>query len=187
MTEPSNNEIASALDVAREFFALAKEENSPNFTNMKLMKLLYRAQALSLHDRGRRLFAEPVKAWKDGPVVPQVYHENKGVKTIPFGHDNLSQSAQLSSDDRELVHAVWTRYKRLTGDQMSDATHRETAWEKAWARSAAWRPSPTIDENDMKADVETDRQVQSALFEAYIAGLRAGDHEPNQTGRNLVD
>lgn len=186
MSTETNMQLPAAIEVAREFFALAKEEESPNFTNMKLMKLLFRSQALSLHERDRKLFRDAVKAWKDGPVVPSVFHENKGVKVIPFDHAALSRPAQLGSDDRELVHAVWTRYKRMTGDQMSDATHRETAWEKAWARSSMLNRSPTISEADMRADVEADRQVQAALFDAYVAGLRAGDHEPNQTGRDLV-
>lgn len=163
----------SALDVAREFFALAKAERCADLTTWKLQKLLYRAQSLSQYERGRELFGDPVKAWKDGPVVPAVHHETKGLKRIPFSHEGLSKPSNLAPEDRELVHAVWTRYKHLSGDQMSEATHLEDAWKKARSRATLLSPSPAIKDEDMRADVEQDREQQKALFDAFVAGMEA--------------
>jgi len=174
-SHPNSDGTAAAIEVAREFFALAKEEDSPKFTNMKLMKLLYRVQCLSLYDRGQPLFADTVKAWEDGPVVPAVFHLNKGVKVISYGHVLLGQpSAGLSSSDKELIHAVWTRYKHLTGDQLSDATHQEEAYLIARSRANKQHPSPIIRVEDMRSEVERDRAAQAALFDAYVAGTKAG-------------
>ena len=41
---------------------------------MSLQKLLYYVQAWHLAITDRPLFEEQIKAWKDGPVVPQVWH-----------------------------------------------------------------------------------------------------------------
>lgn len=172
---PSDNPepTPSALEVAREFFALAKRENSRDFTTMKLQKLLYRAQCLCEHERGKELFAERVKAWKDGPVVPAVWHQMRGYKIVPYTHENLGKPAQLSDSDRELIHAVWVRYKHLSGDEMSQATHEEEAYLKARAKAGIFNRSPAIDNGDMRAEVDRDRCIQLALIEAFVSGMEA--------------
>ena len=115
--------LPPALEVAREFFRLAKSEGDGTFTAFKLQKLLYYAQAHSLHERGRGLFNEKLKAWENGPVVPDIYHRTRGYRFIPDSHEDLGAPAGLSDADRELVHAIWERYKHLTGDELSELTH----------------------------------------------------------------
>ena len=56
-------------DAVRFFLAEDALRSDPNVTPMKLHKLLYLAQANYLASTGHRLFAEPVDAYENGPVV----------------------------------------------------------------------------------------------------------------------
>lgn len=61
-----------ALDVANYF--IANYGGGTEMTNLKLNKLVYFAQAVSLKQYGVPLFSDEIQAWSYGPVEPEVYH-----------------------------------------------------------------------------------------------------------------
>jgi len=69
--------LHSAQDVARWFLRRNdiedKNGGADDITDLKLQKLLYYAQGMSLGMRGTCMFADPIEAWQHGPVVPHVY------------------------------------------------------------------------------------------------------------------
>lgn len=160
--------LPPALEVAREFFRLAKNEGDGTFTAFKLQKLLYYAQAHALHERGRELFAEKVKAWENGPVVPDIFHRTRGYRFIPDSHEELGTPSKLSEADRELVHSVWERYKHLTGDELSELTHAGSPWRIARLKR---RRSAEVDPADMRDQVARDHEEQAKRFQAFLSGL----------------
>ncbi len=171
---PGHGKLPSAIEVAREFFVLARAEKSPGFTAYKLQKLLYYAQAISQRDRGRGMFWEAVKAWDNGPVVACVYHEISGMKTIPYTHENLGCPAKLNDQDRELVLAVWERFKHLSGDELKARSHKDQAYIDARKQKTIFNQNPTIQPEGMRADIERDRSHEAEQFEAFMAGIQAG-------------
>lgn len=169
-----HGELPSAIDVAREFFAHAKREQSPEFTAYKLQKLLYYAQAISQRDRGRSLFRERVRAWDNGPVVANVFHETEGMKVIPYSHESLGAPSNLGTDDRRVVLVVWERFKHLTGDELRDRTHREPAYTEARKQKSIFNRNPVIQPSHMRNDVENDRESEMSEFSAFMDGIQAG-------------
>ena len=75
--------------VANEFLNLAKEEKNL-ICNLKLIKLMYVAQGLSLSLLDKELFPEPIEAWRYGPVIPSIYHEFKHFGKDPIDERSLS-------------------------------------------------------------------------------------------------
>jgi uncharacterized phage-associated protein len=69
--------LVSANDVASVIVA----RSGAWIDSMSLQKLLYYVQAWHLAITDEPLFPEQIKAWKDGPVVPQVWHARKGQET----------------------------------------------------------------------------------------------------------
>lgn len=63
----------SAIAIANYFIQNALEKGV-GLTNLRLQKTLWFAHATFYHDKGRRLFDDPVVAWPLGPVVPSVYY-----------------------------------------------------------------------------------------------------------------
>ena len=63
--------IMRALDVANYF--IANYGGGTEMTNLKLNKLVYFAQAVSLKQYGVPLFSDEIQAWSYGPVEPEVY------------------------------------------------------------------------------------------------------------------
>jgi uncharacterized phage-associated protein len=98
---------------------------------MSLQKLLYYAQAFRLAQHGEPLFANGFQAWRDGPVLPQVwrhYREN----SVPFiqplkGDLKTAIDPELEGGLRDTVGF----FSRMTPFWLSDATHNENPWIEA--------------------------------------------------------
>jgi len=165
-----------AIQVAREFAALAREEGQTCITSMKLQKLLYYAQLWAIHDLNRPIFSENVEAWKDGPVVPEVFQRFKGQYSVSLNTPVLAQASELSCEDREIVLAVWEQYKSLSGDDLSKMTHDEVAWKNARAKRRVFNNSPKISPEAMAVQVDSVASNSNKQFRAYLKGkgLAAG-------------
>lgn len=99
-----------------------------HLTAMKLQKLLYFTQAWHLATTDRPLFGERVKAWENGPVVPQVWHARKEPDSRdPANQDTLAENL-LDEFSSDLIDLVIARYGSLSGDELSALTHAEQPW-----------------------------------------------------------
>lgn len=98
-------------------------------TTMKLQKLVYYSQAWSLVWDDRPMFREPIQAWVNGPVVPNLYNVHRGlfdIKEWPKGDPD-----KLSRVQRETVDAVLGFYGDKSSQWLSDLTHSEKPWKDA--------------------------------------------------------
>jgi uncharacterized phage-associated protein len=110
----------SVDDVAAAFL----EELGP-MTSMKLQKLCYYAQAWHLAEYDTPLFANPIEAWRDGPVVRALWDRTRGRSTVSeWSAGNAANVGPV----RRLIHRIAVRYGRLNGDDLSVLSHRETPW-----------------------------------------------------------
>lgn len=126
--------MASALDVAA--YILEKVQVT---TAMKLQKLVYYSQAWSLVWDESPLFSEPIEAWMDGPVVPQLFQHHRGRFEVRAG-EIPGDPAELTHSQRETIDKVIEAYGGLTGTQLSKLTHDEGPWVEARAGLAVDDP-----------------------------------------------
>lgn len=120
-----------AATVANRFIELAEEDGGRRLTPMQLIKLAYITHGFSLAIKNRPLLNEAVEAWRYGPVIPSLYRKLKS-----FGNGGVDKrivrffsSETLASEDVELIDAVYAKYGRLTGGQLSFLTHKcGTPW-----------------------------------------------------------
>ncbi len=121
--------MPSALDVAQYIL----DQRGP-MTAMKLQKLVYYSQAWSIVWDDDQLFPEAIEAWRNGPVVRELFYQHQGqfrVSAIPDG-----QSGALNGTHRETVDAVLSFYGDKSAQWLSDLTHMEDPWKNAWANGA---------------------------------------------------
>lgn len=134
----------TANQVADRFLSLAKRQGEP-MDHLKLQKLVYLALGWYAALTGKRLFDDPVEAWRWGPVIPSIWHRFKenGSSPIPSGDVD---SQPLANDYAErVVDRVYSKYGGLRAWQLSDMTHEpETPWSESWAKSERGIPWATI-------------------------------------------
>ena len=106
----------SAHDVAAELRRLL-----PGLPVKKLHKLLYYCQGHHLAHFDEPLFAEPVMAWDMGPVVANLWKQEK---------EGVAPTASRALDLGQLntVSYVVSRYGRLSGADLERLTHAEEPW-----------------------------------------------------------
>jgi uncharacterized phage-associated protein len=91
---------------------------------VKLHKLLYYAQGWHLAWAGQPLFRERIEAWTNGPVVADLWHDEKKNRPRPALRELVG--AQLATIDY-----VVDRYGRDTAKDLIRRTHDEGPWREA--------------------------------------------------------
>lgn len=116
--------MANVKDVAAYIL-----EKLGEITTMKLQKLAYYSQAWSLVWDEEPLFPEPIEAWANGPVVPDLYEAHKGrfkLSKLPCGNPSI-----LNPLETETVDKVLEFYGDKSSQWLSDLTHQENPWIEA--------------------------------------------------------
>jgi uncharacterized phage-associated protein len=115
--------MATIHDVA----ALIVREHGPT-TAMKLQKLCYYAQAWSLAWGRGALFADPIEAWANGPVVRALWEEHRGAHTVST---TPGDPGALSREEVDTIRSVMTFYGHRDAEWLSELSHREAPWMEA--------------------------------------------------------
>ncbi|MFH1290385.1 MAG: type II toxin-antitoxin system antitoxin SocA domain-containing protein, partial [Nanoarchaeota archaeon] len=127
--EPTMSEPYRAFDIAEYF--LFKASNDEEFiSNLKLQKLVYYAQGLSLALHGKPLFSEEIEAWTYGPVVPSLHHYYKhhGPNGIPA--DPKFDPDSIDKDTRGLLDEIYTVFGQFSAPRLIDISHSDDCWSK---------------------------------------------------------
>jgi uncharacterized phage-associated protein len=98
-------------------------------TAMQLQKVVYYAQGWHLAWTGDRLFAAPIEAWANGPVVRELYdlhHGQFGLSSWPTG-----DTQALSDSERGTVDQILSTYGTKSAEWLSERTHSELPWREA--------------------------------------------------------
>lgn len=153
----SANEVASVI-IARSDTAV--------LDGMSLQKLLYYSQAWHLAITGERLFSEQVKAWVDGPVVPQVWHERKSDRRR---QPSLQDTAAIALDElsSDVIDLVLKTYGRMGPADLSALTHSERPWIEARGDTPPSERSHTA--------VKVDTMAEFYRNERTLGGRTAAD------------
>lgn len=140
-----------SVDVAN--MIISRYADRDELTNLKLNKLVYFAQAVSLRTHGTPLFDDEIQAWAYGPVEPLVYrtfsHYGRNVIRRPSGEYETSPEAS------EIVRTVMASFGRLTAFDLVRLSHRAgSAWKSVYRpnANAAITPNAILESRDGVAD-----------------------------------
>ena len=113
------------MTVSAHTVAAVLRDRLPGLPTKKLHKLLYYCQGHHLAAFGEPLFTETISAWDMGPVVGQLWHQEKeqGVSAAAL--------AELTEAQLNTIGYVISRYGALTGLDLENLTHSEPPWQQA--------------------------------------------------------
>ena len=119
--------MADVFDVAQ--FILARRGA---MSTMKLQKLVYYSQAWAVVWDDDVLFGEQIEAWRNGPVVRELWEETKG----QFRVARLSRGCaeNITQDQADTIDTVLEAYGDHDAQWLSDLTHMEAPWQEAYAQ-----------------------------------------------------
>ncbi len=108
-----------------------EEEVYEGITHLKLQKLLYYAQGvtLSMMD-GKKLFNEKILAWEHGPVVQEVYniYKDYGRKNLEVesneNNDKIINNIESNSRISKILNLVYDNFAIYTAWQLREMTHK---------------------------------------------------------------
>ena len=116
--------MASVFDVAEYVL-----EKVGYVSTMKLQKLVFYSNALSLVQDNKPLFSEPFQAWVNGPVCPSLFQAHKGDFIIgPHALKHPCSASRLGNSGRALIDKTIQVLGDYSGQELSDFTHAEKPW-----------------------------------------------------------
>lgn len=105
-------------------------------THLKLQKLLYYAQGISLGMFQKPIFKENIEAWQHGPVVREVYsiYNTFGRKNIDIKMDSEKEEIIKKIEDNkeatEVLNLAYDNFAIYTAWQLRQMTHEDnTPWD----------------------------------------------------------
>ena len=101
-------------------------EDSEYITNLKLQKLLYYVQAISLQVFEKIAFKEKIMAWSYGPVVNEVYQKYKENHSNEIKSDDNVK--KISNGLEKVINEVIDSYGSMEANKLIDFTHEEDPW-----------------------------------------------------------
>ena len=144
-----------AIDIAKWFVLTTNTEkkiNQPSnsnyeiyegITHLKLQKLLYFSQGVSLAEFDRPLFNDSIEAWSYGPVIKSVYEEFK-----KYGRNfiELTMSENEAKDilykvssgymAKDILDFVYENYAGYTAWKLVEITHQKgSPWYVTWMKN----------------------------------------------------
>lgn len=124
----------TASDIAKWFLAynrnIMAEGDAEFISNLKLQKLLYYAQGTYYAITGELLFAEPIKAWRHGPVVESVYHEYKSNGANGIDFDEEFDFSRFDPETEGILEEVYNYFGQYSAWKLRNMTHEERPWKE---------------------------------------------------------
>ena len=116
--------MSSVINVAQ--YILIKQ---PKITTMKLQKLCFYSQALSLARYGEPIFPEEFQAWENGPVSTELWNLHKGYFFAP--QNKIGEyGSSLTRRQENLVDEIIGKLGGLSGKELSQKSHNEEPWKE---------------------------------------------------------
>ena len=121
--------MATVFDVAKYIL-----DNYGSMSAMKLQKLIYYSQAMSLVWDDVPLFENDFEAWSKGPVCPELYETHKGkfmLDDSKFLDEYAPDISHLNSEQIETIDVVVSSLIDYPPYRLSDMTHQEKPYQMA--------------------------------------------------------
>ena len=160
-----NKEKYTASHIANYFLWRAWKEQI-DITQMKLMKLVCISYGWNLvMNDNKKLFEEPILAWKYGLVIPSIYHEFKEFRNNPITKGNYSfiftdykedgaikglEVPTIREDDThilKILNAEWNNYKDFDSIELSEIFDEDYI---LWIKAKQQGINTRLDDEDIK-------------------------------------
>ena len=121
----------AAKDIARWFLEynakIMIDGDSDHISNLKLQKLLYYAQGSCLAITDKKLFDDPIVAWRHGPVVESVYREYKNNGSCMITeYEPLDR--EIDGEIEAILCEVYEVFGQYSAWKLRNMTHDESPW-----------------------------------------------------------
>ncbi|MDD4036661.1 MAG: DUF4065 domain-containing protein [Bacilli bacterium] len=120
------NKYNNQYDLLSQKYDIEASINSEYITPLKLQKLLYYIQGLSLHIFGKPAFNNKILAWGYGPIVNEVYQKYKDNGRSPITATECDSS--ISNGLNKIIDIVIESYGQIESGRLIDLTHDEEPW-----------------------------------------------------------
>ena len=123
-----------AREIANALIEMGISNSNPRGP-LQVIKLTYLCHGWMLGLYHRPLSAQPVEAWRYGPVIPDVYHKLKRYGSTPITKVLGPQGEEFDEVEHDLLNQIHDRYGPYTGIELSRMTHQAgTPWHQVWSQ-----------------------------------------------------
>lgn len=161
---------------------VSEDVNAEPLTQMKVMKLLYYAQATFLVKYGQGLFDSDILAWKFGPVVAEVHDKYRGRRIIveSISYEAYQDFSTLESDKRasQVLNAVYIAFGSYSASTLMKKTHTEMPW-KSTSQGAK------IEDDKMK-EFYKETGLDTEISEKYDHVIMRKLYEENREAMDIL-
>lgn len=144
--------------------------------NLKLQKLLYYSNIISLVTNNIELFPEPIEAWSEGPVVRSAY--------VQYRYFDLWNETvcNLMEETISILKSTLNLFDNFTADELVEMTHQEEPW-KVHENSVGPYNKVIIDRDSMAQYYKDfiNRQLNPPREERFTIGGNTYIYEPSET------
>ena len=126
----NNTNSYTALDIANYFINKLRLAD-----NIRLNKLVYITYGFYYAYFDKKLFNEPIEAWRFGPVIPTIYHsfKNYGWSLICKPVGNYNPNVDNDEKLQAILEGVTSIYGNMSARDLIDRTHKKgTPWEQVY-------------------------------------------------------
>lgn len=104
-----------------------------DMTHMKLHKLLYYAQGVSLAVNNEPLFEDKILHWEHGPVVYELFDKYRGQREIDaesLPQESYDNFVLINKNEKatRILEAVYDTFGRMSAWTLRERTHNEDPW-----------------------------------------------------------
>ena len=156
--------MANVMDVAKFFLKRGLDANRNTYDgNMKLQKLLFFANLISISEMGKPLFSEPIRAFSNGCVVENVRLRYKN-DCLNFCSDSELFEPNFSQSEYDVLNLTVDIFGQLSARELSELNHSFSFWKEAYNRSQKGdgfkdKDLAIVQEAEMKAEVNKIKSV----------------------------
>lgn len=124
-----NNEMSKKIQNEDGVFANATTQ-ADNITHLKMQKLVFYANVLSLVYNDKPLFDEDIIAKQHGPVIPSLYEHLKQYSNQDLMNvkELQTQMIDINKEDEEICFVTFKEYGIFTASRLRNMTHEEEPW-----------------------------------------------------------
>ena len=120
--------MLTAEDVANYFLANQDTVHGEPLSHLKIQKLCYYAQGISLAILGKPLFFEDIEHWTHGPVVPTLYRKYRTFGAGPIPRPENLNPNLYGQESIDLLDKVYQLYSQDSAWELRNNTHEESPW-----------------------------------------------------------
>ena len=156
--------MSHAIDIAKFFIKRGLDTCRNTYDgNMKLQKLLFFANLISLSETGEKLFSEPIRAFSNGCVVENVRLRYKN-DYVNFYSDSIAFEPDFTQSEYDILNLTTNIFGQLSARELSELNHSFSFWKTAYQRSQQSdgfkdKDLAIIQEAEMLAEVDKIKSV----------------------------